>query len=186
VAVVQDPVQMARQQAAERLEGRHPLPAQGAEPDGQEAPGPALIGVGPELGELIAEEVGLGQPPVEGKERAERLAVVPVQVGPAPEQQSALAADQGAGLAALPEELRPPGSRRPPHWRGGGRGTCRRRSGRGAGARAGSARRAPTCRRRLPGRIGDAGGATPRQSSGPGSPACTRDPARAAPRSRGY
>src|SRR5437899_2443505 len=82
--------------AAGPLEGRQPLPPQGAEPGGQEASGPPLIGVGPQLGELVSEEVGLGQPPVEGKELAERLAVVTVQVGPAPEQQPALAADQGA------------------------------------------------------------------------------------------
>jgi hypothetical protein len=80
VAVVQDPVPMPRQQAAELLEGQQPLPPQGAEPGGQEASGPALIGVGPQLGELVSEEVGLGQPPVEGKELAERLAVLPVQV----------------------------------------------------------------------------------------------------------
>ncbi len=109
VAVGQDPVQMPRQQAAELLEGRQPLPPQGAEPGGQEAPGPALIGVGPQLGELVSEEVGLGQPPVEGKELAERLAVLPVQVGPAPEQQPALAADQRASFAPLAEELRSPG-----------------------------------------------------------------------------
>src|SRR6516165_3584848 len=75
VAVVEDPVEMPRQQPAELLEGRQPLPAQGAQPGGQEPRGPALVGVGPELGELVAEQVGLGEPAVESKELAERLAV---------------------------------------------------------------------------------------------------------------
>src|SRR5262249_4986216 len=109
VAVVQEPVQMPGEQPAELLEGRQPLPAQGAEPGGQEAPRPALVGVAPQLAELVSEEVGLGQPPVEGEELAEGLAVLAVQVGPAPEQQPALAADQGVRLAALAEELRPAG-----------------------------------------------------------------------------
>jgi hypothetical protein len=92
---------MPRQQAAELLEGRQPLPPQGAEPGSQEAPGPALVGVGPQLGELIAEEVGLGQPPVEGEEFAERLAVLAVQVGPAAEQQPALAATRARATPRL-------------------------------------------------------------------------------------
>ena len=48
VAVVQDPVEMARQQPAELREGRRP--AQGAQLGGQEAPGPAFVGVGPQSG----------------------------------------------------------------------------------------------------------------------------------------
>ena len=48
--VVQDAVQMPRQQAAELLEGRQPLPAQGEEPVGEEAVSGPLVGVGPELG----------------------------------------------------------------------------------------------------------------------------------------
>src|SRR5262249_56084325 len=96
-------------EGGERGEGGQAVAAEGAEPGGQEAPRPALVGVAPQLAELVSEEVGLGQPPVEGEELAEGLAVLAVQVGPAPEQQPALAADQRPGLAALAEELRPTG-----------------------------------------------------------------------------
>ena len=109
MAVGEDPVQVAEHQAGERVERRQALPAQGAQPGGQEPLGPALVGGGPELGELVSEQVGLGEPTVESKELAERLAVLPVQVGPAAEQQPALAADQGARVPPLAEELRPPG-----------------------------------------------------------------------------
>src|SRR5215471_11122544 len=71
VTVVQDPGQMAHQQGAELLEGRQPLPPQGEEPVGEEAIRRGLVGVGPELGELFLEQVGLGQTPVEGEQAAE-------------------------------------------------------------------------------------------------------------------
>jgi hypothetical protein len=41
--VGKDPVQVAEQQAGELLESWQSLPAQGAEPGGQEPPGPPLV-----------------------------------------------------------------------------------------------------------------------------------------------
>src|SRR3990172_832141 len=107
VAVVQDAVQMARQHPAELLEGRQPLPAESEEPVGEEAARRPLVGVGPELGQLLLEEVGLRQAAIEGKEVAEGLTLLPVQVHPAAQQEPALAPDEPAGLGPLPEELRP-------------------------------------------------------------------------------
>jgi len=98
VAVVQDAVQMSCQHPAELLEGGQPLPAEGEEPVGEEAAGCPLVGVGPELGQLLLEQIGLGQAAIEGEQVAEGLALLPVEVGPAAQQQPALAADERAGL----------------------------------------------------------------------------------------
>ncbi len=108
VAVAQDSVQVAREQLPPLLEGGQPLSAQSLEPGRQEPAGDALVGVGPEVPELFFEHVGFSQAPVDGEERAEGLALLPLQVGPAPEQESAFAAHQPPGLPpALPEELGP-------------------------------------------------------------------------------
>lgn len=77
---------MPRQHPAELLEGRQPLPPEGEEPVGEEAAGCPLVGVGPELGQLLLEQVGFGQPAVEGEEVAQGLAFLPVQVRPAPQR----------------------------------------------------------------------------------------------------
>ena len=109
VAVVEDALEMAREQATELLEGRQPLPAQGPQPIGQEPAGGSLVGVGPELGQLLLEEIRLGQPAGEGKELAERLPVPAVQGRPAPQEEPTLAAHQPPRCASLTEALGPPG-----------------------------------------------------------------------------
>lgn len=108
VAVAQDPVQVAGQEPAELAEGRQPLPAQGPEPALQEPPGGPLVGGGPEAGQLLLQEVGLGQPAVEGEALPEARPFVSLQIGPPPQEQPALAAGQTPSFTPLPEELGPP------------------------------------------------------------------------------
>jgi hypothetical protein len=62
VVLVQDAGQMAHQERGKLLECRQPLPAEHEEPVGEEALRRALIGVAPELSELLLEQIGLGQP----------------------------------------------------------------------------------------------------------------------------
>ena len=83
VAVVEDAVEMPDEQEPELLEGGQALPAQGQEPVGEEAVRRALVGVAPELRELLLEQVGLGQAVVEREEVAQGLAFLPVQMRPA-------------------------------------------------------------------------------------------------------
>src|SRR5438128_1958258 len=109
VAVVQKALEMAGEEAAELLEGRQSLPAQGPEPGGQEPAGGALVGIRPELRELLLEQIRLGQAAVEGEELAEGLAVLAVEMRPAPQEEPALAAHQPPRRAALAKELGPPG-----------------------------------------------------------------------------
>src|SRR5207249_7371653 len=55
VAVVEEAVEMPGEEPTELLEGRQPLPPQGPEPGGEETPRGSLVGVGPQLGELLLE-----------------------------------------------------------------------------------------------------------------------------------
>ena len=57
VAVVEDTVEVSGEKPTQLLEGRQALPAQGLEPVGEKAAGRALVGVGPEAGELLRRSV---------------------------------------------------------------------------------------------------------------------------------
>jgi len=172
VAVVEDPLEMAREQRAQLAEGGQPLPPQGLQPAGQEAPGRAGVAVAPELGQLLLEEVRLGQAPVEGEEVPEGLAIRPVEIGPTAQEQPPLAADQPAGRSPLPEELRP--ARLVQRLTGVAEDmelvVDDPRVGEvGPGDSGG---RAPTCPRRPPTPLGAGPAAAPRRRTGPGSRAC--------------
>jgi len=80
VAVVQDAGQMPHQQRAQLLERRQSLPPEREEPVGEEAVGRALLGVSPELGELLLEQIRLGLAAVESEQAAEGFALLPVKI----------------------------------------------------------------------------------------------------------
>ena len=105
VAVGQDAVEVPAQELGDLVEGRQPLPAQGANPGGQEAPRGPLVDVVPEVGQLLLEEMRFGQATVEGQELADVLALAAVEIAPRVEQQPPLAAQGRPGRAALAEEL---------------------------------------------------------------------------------
>src|SRR5258706_13633546 len=100
---------MPHQQRAQLLERWQPLPAEGQQPVDEEAVRRALVGVSPELGELFLEQIRLGQAAIEYEQVAERLPLLPVQIGPASQQQPTLTPDEAAGFRPLAEELRAAG-----------------------------------------------------------------------------
>src|SRR3989338_6716489 len=65
VAVGEDTVEVSQQELGDLAEGRQALPPERAEPRREKAPGGPLIGVVPEMGELLLEQVGFGEAPVE-------------------------------------------------------------------------------------------------------------------------
>ena len=58
-AVGEDAVEMPAQELGDRVERRQPLPAEGAQPRVQEAPRRPFVGVVPEVGQLLLEQVGV-------------------------------------------------------------------------------------------------------------------------------
>src|SRR3989338_2120209 len=109
VAVGEDTVEVSQQELGDLAEGRQALPPERAEPRREKAPGGPLIGVVPEMGELLLEQVGFGEAPVERQQLFDEAALVALEVGPAPQEQPPLAPQQAAGGAALAEELGAPG-----------------------------------------------------------------------------
>ena len=74
VAVGEDAVEVATQQLGDPVEGGQALPAQGANPGGQKLPRRPRVGVVPEARQLLLEEMGFGEPPVEGEQVPELAA----------------------------------------------------------------------------------------------------------------
>lgn len=81
---------MAQEQAGELLEGREPLPAEGVDPGGEEAPRRPLVGIRPQALQHLSEFVGLRQAPVHGEELPEGLPTLRLQVMPASQEEPAL------------------------------------------------------------------------------------------------
>lgn len=107
VAVSQDAVHMALEYLRQRREGRETLPAEGPDPGAQEAAGSSLVGIRPELPQLLPKFVGLGQAAIHREEGGERVPLVAGQVVLAGEEQPPLPPDQAAEPTALPEKLCP-------------------------------------------------------------------------------
>ena len=109
VAVGQDAVQVTAQELGDLVEGRQPLPAQRADPDGEEAPRGSRVGVISEVRQLFLEEMRFGETTVEGEELSDFLALAAVEIAPRAEQQPPFATHERAARAALAEELGAPG-----------------------------------------------------------------------------
>ena len=82
-AVAQDAFQVSLEHGGELLESRQPLPAQTPHPVLEETTGSSFVGVTPQALDLLLEEVGFEQPPVEGEDLVELAALGSVEVCPA-------------------------------------------------------------------------------------------------------
>ena len=89
-------------QGGKFLEGPEPLPFELLLPANNKLASPARAAIGPELSELLLEQVGRG-PALGGPQQLpERPAARQCEIGPMGEQRVALALDEGAGLRRAP------------------------------------------------------------------------------------
>src|SRR3989442_56950 len=108
MAVGEDAVEMPQQELGDLAERWQALPPEGAEPGREEALRRPLIGVVPEMGELLLEQVGFGEAAVERQQLLDQATLVALQMRPAAQEHPPLAPQQAAGGAALAEELGAP------------------------------------------------------------------------------
>src|SRR5262245_25278905 len=90
---------MALDHASKLLVGLEPLPLEGVAPVVEEAAGPALPLVVPELAERLLEDVGGVEPAVGGQEQLQRLTPFVAEVGGRREQRVLLAFDEAVVVA---------------------------------------------------------------------------------------
>jgi hypothetical protein len=135
--VGEDAVEVTAEELGDLVEGREPLPAQRPDPGGQEAPRRSLVGIVPEARQLLLEQMGFGEPTVEGEKFLEFLPLTPLD-GPRRGATATACPARGRGRRRPDGRIQPAEFRRARRSRGAARGTCHTRSARGAGASAGS------------------------------------------------
>ena len=96
------PVPVPFDQGGKLLEGPEPLPLELLLPAGEELARPAFTPIGPELPELLLEQVGGGQALVGAQQLLERAATGQREIGAVGEQRIALALDEGPVLRRHP------------------------------------------------------------------------------------
>jgi len=96
VAVGEDAVEVAAQELSDRVEDGKALPAQRPNPGRQKAPRRPLVGVIPEVRQLLLEQMRFGEATVEGEQVPEFLTLAAVEIAPGAEQQPPLAPQQCA------------------------------------------------------------------------------------------
>ena len=106
-AIRRDAVPVPLDQGGKFLKRPEPLPFELLLPADKKLAGPAFPAIGPELAELLLEQVGGGQSLVGPEQLPKRAAPGQREIGPMGEQRIALALDEGAVLQGHPFVLSP-------------------------------------------------------------------------------